>query len=104
MKPVEVVENALTHASSSGEIVLDLFGGSGTTAIAVSGIIEVAEVTGAGVWVAFGASGMSAPSADAANAYFIPPFGVTRPLVVSSDYTHIRSSGTKINVRSLNVA
>jgi DNA modification methylase len=34
MKPVEVVENALTHASSSGEIVLDLFGGSGTTAIA----------------------------------------------------------------------
>ena len=77
---------------------------TGTTAIAVSGIIEVAEVTGAGVWVAFGASGMAAPSADAANAYFIPPFGVTRPLVVSSDYTHIRSSGTKINVRSLNVA
>lgn len=77
---------------------------TGTTAIAVSGIIEVAEVTGAGVWVAFGASGMSAPSADAANAYFIPPYGVTRPLVVSSDYTHIRSSGTKINVRSLNVA
>ena len=77
---------------------------TGTTAIAVSGIIEVAEVTGAGVWVAFGASGMSAPSADAANAYFIPPFGVTRPLVVSSDYTHIRSSGTKINVRSLEVA
>ena len=76
---------------------------TGTTAIAVSGIIEVAEVTGAGVWVAFGASGMSAPSADAANAYFIPPYGVTRPLVVSSDYTHIRSSGTKINVRSLNV-
>ena len=77
---------------------------TGTTAIAVSGIIEVAEVTGAGVWVAFGASGMSAPSADAANAYFIPPYGVTRQLVVSSDYTHIRSSGTKINVRSLNVA
>ena len=77
---------------------------TGTTAIAVSGIIEVAEVTGAGVCVAFGASGMSAPSADAANAYFIPPYGVTRPLVVSSDYTHIRSSGTKINVRSLNVA
>ena len=77
---------------------------TGTTAIAVSGIIEVAEVTGAGVWVAFGASGMSAPSADDANAYFIPPYGVTRPLVVSSDYTHIRSSGTKINVRSLEVA
>ena len=75
-----------------------------TTAIAVSGVIEVAEVTGAGVWVAFGtSSGMSAPSADAANAYFIPPYGVTRPLIVSDSYTHIRSSGTKINVRSLNV-
>ena len=73
-------------------------------ALAVSGVIEIAEVTGAGVYVAFGTSGMSAPSADAANAYFIPPFGVTRPLVVSSDYTHIRSSGTKINVRSLEVA
>jgi len=34
MKPVEIVENALTHASSFGEIVLDLFGGSGTTVIA----------------------------------------------------------------------
>ncbi len=65
---------------------------TGTTAIAASGIIEVADVTGSGAWIAFGASGMSAPSADAANAYFIPPFGVTRPFIVSDSYTHVRGS------------
>lgn len=73
-----------------------------TTAIAVSGIIEVADVTGSGAWIAFGASGMSAPSADAADAYYIPPYGITRPLVVSDEYTHVRGNA-KINVRSLEV-
>jgi len=34
MKPVELVENAIGHASNVGGIVLDLFGGSGTTLIA----------------------------------------------------------------------
>ena len=34
MKPVELVENALSHASNAGGVVLDLFGGSGTTMIA----------------------------------------------------------------------
>ena len=34
MKPVELVENALSHASNAGGVVLDLFGGSGTTTIA----------------------------------------------------------------------
>ena len=34
MKPVVVVENALTHASKKGGSVLDLFGGSGTTMVA----------------------------------------------------------------------
>jgi DNA modification methylase len=34
MKPVELVENALGHASNVGGVVLDLFGGSGTTIIA----------------------------------------------------------------------
>lgn len=34
MKPVELVERALTNSSKSGNIVLDLFGGSGTTMIA----------------------------------------------------------------------
>lgn len=34
MKPVELVEQALGHASKKGDLVLDLFGGSGTTMIA----------------------------------------------------------------------
>lgn len=84
--------------------VAGLSGGlTGTTAIAASGIIEVVDVTGSGAWIAFGASGMGVPSADAANAYFIPPFGVTRPFIMSSSYTHVRGSA-KINVRSLDVA
>lgn len=84
--------------------VAGLSGGlTGTTAIAASGIIEVADVTGSGAWIAFGASGMGVPSADAANAYFIPPYGVTRPFIMSSSYTHVRGSA-KINVRSLDVA
>ena len=34
MKPVELVERAITNSSQSRDIVLDLFGGSGTTLIA----------------------------------------------------------------------
>lgn len=34
MKPVELVEYAINHGSKKGDIVLDLFGGSGTTLIA----------------------------------------------------------------------
>ena len=34
MKPVELVENALLNSSQENEIVMDLFGGSGTTALA----------------------------------------------------------------------
>ena len=34
MKPVELVENALAHASNNGGKILDLFGGSGSTLIA----------------------------------------------------------------------
>lgn len=85
--------------------VAGLSGGlTGATAIAASGIIEVADVTGSGAWIAFGAnSGMGVPSADADNAYFIPPYGVTRPFIMSSSYTHVRGSA-KINVRSLDVA
>ena len=84
--------------------VAGLSGGlTSTTAIGATGIIEVADVTGSGAWIAFGASGMGVPSADASNAYFIPPYGVTRPFVMSSSYTHVRGSA-KINVRSLDVA
>ena len=34
MKPVELVERAITNSSQEGDIVIDLFGGSGTTLIA----------------------------------------------------------------------
>lgn len=34
MKPVELVETAISHASNVGGVVLDLFGGSGTTIVA----------------------------------------------------------------------
>jgi DNA modification methylase len=34
MKPVELVERAIKNSSKSRDIVLDLFGGSGTTLIA----------------------------------------------------------------------
>jgi DNA modification methylase len=34
IKPVELVESAITNSSKSRDIVLDLFGGSGTTLIA----------------------------------------------------------------------
>jgi DNA modification methylase len=34
MKPIELIDNALKHASKCGDYVLDLFGGSGSTLIA----------------------------------------------------------------------
>ena len=34
MKPVELVENAIGHSSLAGAVVLDSFGGSGSTLIA----------------------------------------------------------------------
>lgn len=34
MKPVELVENALLNSSERNDIILDLFGGSGTTLLA----------------------------------------------------------------------
>ena len=34
MKPVELIEGAITNSSKSRDIILDLFGGSGTTLIA----------------------------------------------------------------------
>ena len=34
MKPVELVDRALVNSSKRGDIVVDLFGGSGTTLIA----------------------------------------------------------------------
>jgi DNA modification methylase len=34
MKPVELIERALVNSSKAGDIVTDLFGGSGSTMIA----------------------------------------------------------------------
>ena len=34
MKPVELIERALLNSSKAGDVVADLFGGSGTTLIA----------------------------------------------------------------------
>jgi DNA modification methylase len=34
MKPVELIERALTNSSKDGDCVVDLFGGSGSTLIA----------------------------------------------------------------------
>jgi DNA modification methylase len=44
MKPVVLVENALGHASNVGGVVLDLFGGSGTTIIAAEKMARVARM------------------------------------------------------------
>ena len=38
MKPVALVENALKNSSQKGEVILDLFGGSGTTMIAAESL------------------------------------------------------------------
>jgi DNA modification methylase len=34
MKPVELIERALVNSSKAGDLILDLFGGSGSTLIA----------------------------------------------------------------------
>ena len=44
MKPVELVERALRNSSRSGDVVLDPFGGSGTTLIAAEKSGRVARV------------------------------------------------------------
>ena len=38
MKPVALIENALKNSSQKGEVILDLFGGSGTTMIAAESL------------------------------------------------------------------
>lgn len=44
MKPVELIETAIRHASNPKDIVLDLFGGSGTTLIACEKTTRCARV------------------------------------------------------------
>ena len=45
MKPVELVENCMMDASVEGDIVLDMFGGSGTTMIAAEQLGRKARLT-----------------------------------------------------------
>ncbi len=44
MKPVELVERAIRNSSKPGDIVLDTFGGSGTTLIAAEKAGRVARL------------------------------------------------------------
>ena len=44
MKPVALVENAVGHASNVGGVILDLFGGSGTTMIACESLDRVSRL------------------------------------------------------------
>ena len=44
MKPVALVENALKNSSQKGEVILDLFGGSGTTMIAAETLLRKARL------------------------------------------------------------
>ncbi|WP_196381703.1 DNA-methyltransferase, partial [Ralstonia solanacearum] len=44
MKPVELVERAIRNSSRPGDVVLDAFGGSGTTLIAAEKAARVARL------------------------------------------------------------
>ena len=44
MKPVELVAKSLINSSRKGDVVLDLFGGSGTTLIAAEQTERVAHL------------------------------------------------------------
>ena len=73
-------------------------------AVAVSGVIEIVDTSGTGAYIAFGADDtVAAPSAEAAGAIFVPPFGTTRPFLVPEGMTHLHATN-KVNVRSLNNA
>jgi DNA modification methylase len=43
-KPVEIVEKAINNSSKSGDIILDVFGGSGSTLIAAEKIGRCARL------------------------------------------------------------
>ncbi len=76
---------------------------SGTVAVAVSGFIEIQDVTGSGGFVQFGTDdtiGQPNANGTTAGSFYIPPFGITRPFAVPTGKTHVRGSAS-INVRSL---
>jgi hypothetical protein len=75
--------------------------GNANTAITISAgsVIEVADTAGAGAYVALGTSDMGTVSSGTSGAFFIPPYGVSRPFHVGSN-TVVRGS-VVINVREL---
>ena len=75
--------------------------GNANTAITVSAnsIIEVADTAGGGAYVKLATSDPGVVSSGTSGAFFIPPYGVTRPFKTDSN-TVIRGS-VVINVREL---
>ena len=75
--------------------------GNVNTAITIkaNSIIEVADTAGAGAYVKLATSDPGTVSSGTSGAFFIPPFGVTRPFHVGSN-TVVRGSAV-INVREL---
>jgi len=75
--------------------------GNANTAITITAdsVIEVADTAGAGAYVKLDTSDPGTVSSGTSGAFFIPPFGVTRPFHVGSN-TVVRGSAV-INVREL---
>jgi hypothetical protein len=75
--------------------------GNANTAITITAdsVIEVADTAGAGAYVKLGTSDPGTVSSSTSGAFFIPPYGVSRPFHVGSN-TVVRGS-VVINVREL---
>ena len=75
--------------------------GNVNTAITVkaNSIIEVADTAGAGAYVKLDTSDPGTVSSGTSGAFFIPPFGVSRPFKTGEN-TVVRGSAV-INVREL---
>ena len=75
--------------------------GNANTAITITAdsVIEVADTAGAGAYVKLDTSDPGTVSSGTSGAFFIPPYGVTRPFHVGSN-TVVRGSAV-INVREL---
>jgi hypothetical protein len=75
--------------------------GNANTAITITAdsVIEVADTAGAGAYVKLDTSDPGTVSSGTSGAFFIPPFGVSRPFKTGEN-TVIRGSAV-INVREL---
>ena len=68
-------------------------------AISANSIIEVCDTAGAGAYVKLGTVDPGTVSSGTSGAFYIPPYGTTRPFK-TGDNTGIRGSAV-INVREL---